>query len=295
MDGVCQVRSRQSFALHTKAFGSADSLLPAELQQSVVGPQYEARLLDRLPVQPTSAPSWEYIRHTSTTGTPGIVAEGEVKPELVFNTDKITVVAQKLAANTATSWESLQDWDVFVNYVTNELMRQVVNVENAELIAGDGTAGHLTGFLSTSGILTRAAGTDTPLDAVEEGIADLRVGAALAEANLFVVHPNTWSALRRVKDTQGRYLVDPDPTNAAGSQLRGVEVLPTTQIAAGTGALLDTRKAGYVVVREALSLRTGTSDDDFVRNLVRWISEERLALAVERPSAVCKVTGLPTA
>lgn len=33
------VRSRQSLALRTKAFSSTDSLLPAELQQSVVGPQ----------------------------------------------------------------------------------------------------------------------------------------------------------------------------------------------------------------------------------------------------------------
>ena len=88
-------------------------------------------------MQPTQAPSCEYIRHTSTTGTPAIVAEGAVKPELVFNTDTIVVAAQKLAAHTATSWESLQDWDVFVNYLTNELMRQVVNVENAELLAGE--------------------------------------------------------------------------------------------------------------------------------------------------------------
>ena len=48
-------------------------------------------------------------------------------------------------------------------------------------------------------------------------------------------------------------------------------------------------------MREALTLRTGTNDDDFTRNLVRWVAEERLALAVERPAAVCKITGLPTA
>jgi hypothetical protein len=60
------------------------------------------------------------------------------------------------------------------------------------------------------------------------------------------------------------------------------------------GALLDTRKLGFVVVRETLTLRTGTNTDDFTRNLQRWIAEERLALAVERPSAVCKITGLPT-
>ena len=71
-------------------------------------------------------------------------------------------------------------------------------------------------------------------------------------------------------------------------------MLPTTQLAAGTDVLLDTNKAGYVVVRESLTLRQGTSDDDFVGNVVRWVSEERLALAIERPAAVRKITGLPT-
>ena len=170
-------------------------------------------------MQAIDAPSLEYIRHTSTTGAPAIVAEGDVKPELVFNTDKVVATPEKIAAHTAVSWESLQDWDVFVNYLTNELTRQVVNVENAELLAGDGTTGHLTGFLSTSGILTHAVTTETSLDAVEESIAALRVGAALAEANLSVLHSNTWSAMRRTKDSQNRYLVTPDPTAEAVNQL----------------------------------------------------------------------------
>ena len=213
------VKTRSSFALRTKAFSTVDSLLPAQLQPFVVGPQYENRLLDHLQVQAIDAPSLEYIRHTSTTGAPAIVAEGDVKPELVFNTDKVVATPEKIAAHTAVSWESLQDWDVFVNYLTNELTGQVVNVENAEFLAGDGTTGHLTGFLSPSGILTHAVTTETSLDAVEESIAALRVGAALAEANLLVLHSNTWSAMRRTKDSQNRYLVTPDPTAEAVNQL----------------------------------------------------------------------------
>jgi hypothetical protein len=59
-------------------------------------------------------------------------------------------------------------------------------------------------------------------------------------------------------------------------------VLPTTQLAAGTGVLLDTRKFGRVLVREGLALRTGTDGSDLTHNLVRFVGEERLALAVER-------------
>lgn len=287
--------SQSSFAIKTKSFTTVDALLPSELQPTVVGPQHESRLLDRLPVLPTSAPSIEYIRHLSTTGVPAVTAEGAVKPELVLNTDRVIVACQKLACHAALSWETISDWDGFTSYFQAEIQRQIIDAENNELLNGDGTTGHLSGLLSTSGILTQAVGSNTPLDTVSLGIAALRTGAALANANLLVLHPNTWSALQRVKDTQGRYIVQTDPTVGAASSIWGVEVLPTTTIAAGVGALVDTRKMGYVVVRESLTLRTGTNADDFSRNLVRWVGEERLALAVERPAAVCKITGLPVA
>lgn len=287
--------SQSNFVIKTKSFSTVDPLLPPELQAEVIGPQHETRLLDRLPVLPTSAPSIEFLRHVSTTGTPAVTAEGAVKPELILNTDKVIVAMQKIACHSALSWESISDFDGFQSYFEAELQRQVIDTENAELLGGDGTTGHLTGLLSTSGILTQAVGSNTPLDTVSLAIAALRTGSALASANLLALHPNTWSALQRVKDTQGRYIVQPDPTLGAANTLWGVEVLPTTTIAAGVGALLDTRKFGYAVVRESLMLRTGTNADDFSRNLVRTVAEERLALAVERPAAVCKITGLPVA
>jgi hypothetical protein len=48
------------------------------------------------------------------------------------------------------------------------------------------------------------------------------------------------------------------------------------------------------VVREGLVVRQGLSEDDFVRNLLRWVCEERLNLAVERPLAVLRLENLPT-
>lgn len=62
----------------------------------------------------------------------------------------------------------------------------------------------------------------------------------------------------------------------------------------GVGTLLDSRKFGFIVVREALLLRSGTANDDFVTNVQRLICEERLEVAVERPAAVCKIIGLST-
>ena len=173
----------------------------------------------------------------------------------------------------------------------SELLRNVIDAENSQVLNSDGTAGTLTGLLSTSGVLTRAKGTDTALDAIEQGIADLRVGAALATANLLVLHPTTWSAVRRSKDSQARYLTTADPTKDVANTAWGVPVL-TTVLAAGTGLLLDTSKFGYVLVREQLVIQTGTNNDDFTRNISRWVAESRIGLAVERPAAVLKLTGL---
>jgi HK97 family phage major capsid protein len=289
--------SRQS--LQVKAFSSPDSLLPAQLYPVPIGPVHEGRLIERLPTMATTAPAVEYIRHSSTTGAAAVVAEGGLKPEIVMNTTPMTATAQKIAAHVGTSWEAISDWDNWTSYVQGELFRQVIDVENAELLAGDGTTGHLTGLLHTSGILTHDASADTgtnvtALDSVEKSIATLRTGAALAEPDLIVLHPLTWSALRRIKDNQGRFLTAPDPTADEAASIWGMPVLVTTQLAAGAGVLLDTTKFGRVLVREGLSLRTGSNNDDFTHNIVRFVAEERLSLAVERPAALLSITGLPT-
>jgi HK97 family phage major capsid protein len=243
----------------------------------------------------TEAPSIEYIRHTSTTGTPALVAEGAEKPELVMNTDKVVLPMEKVAAHVGIGWESISDFPAFLTYTTSELFREIVNVENLELLSGDGTAGHLTGILHTSGILAHATGSATALDSIESSIALLRNGPALAETNLAVISPTTWSAIRQSKDDQHRYLVTPNPLADTAKSIWGVEVLVTTQIADGTAALIDTSKIGRVYVREPLRLTMGWANDDFTRNVTRFIGEGRLNVAVERPAAVCTVTGLPTA
>jgi HK97 family phage major capsid protein len=116
----------------------------------------------------------------------------------------------------------------FLGYAQTEMTRQISDVENTQLLNGSGTGGNITGFLNTSGILTHTIASETALDAVEMSIAALRTGSALAEADLLVLNPATWSAMRRIKHTMGRYIVNVDPTQGAGDQLWGVRVLVTT-------------------------------------------------------------------
>jgi HK97 family phage major capsid protein len=293
--------SRQSFS--TKAFSTVDGLLPAQLDPNVLAQVHESRLLDRLPTQAITAPSYEILVHSSTTGAPAPTAEGALKPDVVLNVTPQILTAVKLAATFGISYETLQDFTNFVSYAQTEMLREIQDVENLQLLNGSGTAGNMTGFLHTSGILTHDATADatapsTVIDGIEKSITALRVGAALATADLLVLHPSTWSAIRRLKDSTGRYLfisADSDPTRAEADSIFNVPVLTTTQIAAGAGVLLDTTKFGRVLVREGISIHTGTSTDDFSRNITRFAIEERLVLAVERPAAVLSISNLPLA
>jgi hypothetical protein len=70
-------------------------------------------------------------------------------------------------------------------------------------------------------------------------------------------------------------------------------VLSTTANPVGRGLLLDMSKVGYVAVQEALSMRIGFTYDDFTRNIVRTVAEERLVLCVTRQAAARAISSLP--
>jgi HK97 family phage major capsid protein len=183
-------------------------------------------------------------------------------------------------------------------YALVDLQREVIAVENGEILAGDGTGTNMLGFYQTAGILSHDCSADTApgetvWDSIEKAIAQLRTGSALATPTLAVFHPDDWSSARRVKDGYQRYLVAPDPSSDQVNSCWGIEVVQTTSNPQGQALLIDTSKFGRVAIREPLGMFLGYSGDDFVRNLLRWACEERLVLCVERPAAVLVLKSLP--
>ncbi|WP_082939793.1 phage major capsid protein [Mycobacterium sp. 852014-50255_SCH5639931] len=286
--------------LRCKEVGFNDTVeaqIPPELAPWITKWVHEKRIIDRLPSVACTAPSYEIRRHVSTSGAAAIVGEGQPKPEVKLNLDNIVLPMLKLAAHSAESWETISDSDVFTQYLQQELPLRIVDVENQQVLYGLGTdSNELLGLANTPYILTHncAGSTGTEyLDDVEESIEEMRSAQALAEPDLFIVSPTSWSALRRIKDDLHRYILSADPSSAEAQTLWGVNVLVTTQCRPGDGFLLDTARFGKVIIREGITIRQGTAEDDFIRNLLRWVFEERLNIGVERPSAVLMLSNLP--
>ena len=297
-----KARRGESVNLETRApgFASGVDLLPPELYPIPTFPIHENRLLNKLPGYALDAPSLEYVQVNTVSGSAAIVGEGAVKPEIQLPATKLICTALKLAVHAGISWECMVDYEAFSQAVRTELMRQVVDLENAELWGGDPAAGGLNSLTKTAGILTFTAtggGGPNPewYSDIAGAIAHLRCGAALAEPDLILLHPNTFASVRAAKDGYGRFLASVDPSADQADSVWGVDALVSTAFTPGEAVLVDTSKVGRVCVRESLTLRIGYSNDDFVRNIIRSVCEERLNFAIERPAAICHMTNLPTA
>jgi HK97 family phage major capsid protein len=240
-------------------------------------------------------PSASFLQHTGNTNPAAAVGESQPKPDVGMQLAEQTVKPVKIAALASVSMEALMDYQSFADWIPLELTRALINAETNQIVNGDGTGANMTGILNTSGLLTRAQGGDTPIDAIQKAFNDLRTGAAFGTADLIALHPTTWNAIRRQKTTFNSYILSPDPSTGQVESLFGVTVVVNTFIPAGTAIVFDTTQAVLAWTRLGMVMQVNQfGDTEWTNNLVSFRVEERVNIGVRRPSAVVTVTGLPT-
>lgn len=77
-------------------------------------------------------------------------APGALNPSIGLVSEKVEAKAVKIAGICSVEDESLEDFPDFAQVVSIELQNAVIDAENAELLAGDGTTGHMARLLTTS-------------------------------------------------------------------------------------------------------------------------------------------------
>jgi hypothetical protein len=283
--------------------GLTPNLLPPIQQPGPYGwyglPYENTRVANYIPNVAMEGGGIAFFSHVSNGVEAAYVAEGASKPDLTPVIKENYVKPAKVAGRILLTHEIVQDaGDAFSQNLVADLARSVYNSENSLLLNGTTGANGFNGINQLSGTITRTIGTDSPLDCLSKAFQDLRTN--FFQPDLCIVHPGTMGALRRVKDTQNRYLLEsnsgPRGVDQTSDQesLWGVPVVQTTQQAAGTAAVLSVQSGAAVIyVRESLS----TFYDPYSlasTNVYQYIAESRLALASPRPGAINIVSGLPT-
>jgi HK97 family phage major capsid protein len=239
-----------------------------------------------------------YMVETLFTNAAAPVLEGAAKPESALAFDQKTDPVSKIAHWLPVTEELLEDVAAIASYINARLTLGVQLAEEDQLLNGNGTPPNLLGILNRVGLATavaRNAGATPPetnADAIARQIAAI-AATAFVYPDGIVMHPTNLFTTLTSKDSSGQYY-GPGPFSALPTAtIWGLPVAPTPSIVAGTALVGAFSTQAQVFRKGGIRVEASNSHQDFfIKNLVAIRAEERLALAVYRPGAFGKVTGL---
>lgn len=219
--------------------------------------------------------------------SPGSI-ENVVKAEsnITFTSAEATVIT--LAHFILVSRQVLDDAPMLQSYIDNRLMYGLKLEEEDEILNGDGTSGKLDGLVNQAQTFTRGATGDTALDTLRKACTQAQVSEYTV--NTFVLNPADWEQIELLKDNENRYLIG-NPNSMMGPTVWAKNVIVTNSIAENTFlAAAVSPESMMLWDRQMASIEMSREDsDNFRRNMVTILAEERLALTVFRPQAL--ITG----
>lgn len=258
---------------------------------------------DLMPNTTTTSNTVRAVVESTATNAAATVAEGDAKPSSTLNYTVVDEPVRKIANYIKVSDEMLDDLPYIQGQVQGRLALFVQLQEEAQLLTGDGIGQNLVGILNRSGLTAaQAKGTDSVAVAVHKEITKVRV-ASFLDPDAIVMHPNDWEGAALEQDANGQFygpgpFAGPYGNNQPGGgtysgNYWGLRVV-VTQAQTQNTALVGAFGLGAEVVRRTgvTVTMTNSDQDDFIRNLVTILAEERVGLRVIRPAAFGTVTGV---
>ncbi|CAK8737106.1 hypothetical protein SODG_002790 [Sodalis praecaptivus] len=240
-----------------------------------------------------SSNSLEYMKEKLFTNSAAPVKEKAQKPEsdLTFEKQSTTVIT--VAHWVQASRQVMDDAPMLQSYVNNRLLYGLALVEENQLLNGDGTADNLTGInhVATAYDTTLNASGDTRADQIAHAI--YQVSESEFNASGIILHPRDWHTIALLKDNEGRYIFG-GPQAFTSNIMWGLPVVPTRAQTQGTFTVGAFDLASQVWDRMDAAIEISREDrDNFVKNMLTILCEERLALAHYRPQALIKGSFTP--
>lgn len=239
----------------------------------------------------TQSNSIEYVRETGFTNNADVVAENPTDPkpesDLSFEMDSAPVAT--IAHWIQASKQVLSDVSMLQAYIDGRLRYGLRLKEEAQLLKGSGTGLNIDGLFTQASAYANPGVTITDETAIDRlRIAMLQVQLAEYPADGLVLNPIDWATIELTKDTQSRYLFA-NPQGLAGPNLWGMPVVTTQSLDPSEFLTGSFQLGAQGWDREDASVIISTEDrDNFVKNMVTILAEERIALTVYRPEAFVK-------
>lgn len=291
--GQTQPRGRvdfQSKAVITSTVGTAAGNAGAAVNQTrlpgiLTPPERRMTVRDLITPGRMDGNTLEYVKETGFTNNAAPVAEGAAKPQSDIKFELISTTAKVIAHHAKASRQILDDVAQLASYIDGRLRYGLAFKEEGQLLNGDGTGQNLLGIVPQATAYSAPITLTSPTSIDMMRLAMLQAALAEYPATGHVMHPSDWAWVETLKDTTGRYIIG-NPQGSIAPTLWGLPVVATQAMEIDkflTGAF---RLGAQVFDRWLARVEIATeNEDDFIKNLITMLCEERLALAVYRPEA----------
>lgn len=254
------------------------------------------RIRDLLTVIPVQSDSVKYAKQSVRTNAAKIVAEGTAKPYSQYAWIDATANIETIAHLSKMTLQAIADAPRLVAEVESEMRFGLAFAEEAEILNGDGTTGHLSGLIDNATAYAVPAGVTTaniltPVDKLRVAILQIHLQYAAPDGHVLnPVDMANIELLRRDPDKGGGYLFGNPDAGGDIARLWRLPVVESASMAVGTFLTGAFKYSTSLYDRDGVSVLISTeNDDDFEKNKATMRCESRLGLAVRRPFAL--VTG----
>jgi HK97 family phage major capsid protein len=269
----------------------ADATVPPDRKPGVVPGASNMLTIEALYNSlPTSSNAIEFTKENAFTNNAAEAAEGAQKAESALTFTLVNMPISTVAHWIKISRQLAMDNRALAAYVDTRMRYGVNRKVEVQLVAGDGTAPNISGFLDT-GNFTAHGYADLALGStlkkftlIRKVVADLWNAGYMA--NAVVLNAADWATMETeamVSTSTGVAIA----YDAQGPRLWGLRVIQSVGMTADNFAVGDFTQHGTIYNREGVVVDMSESDsDNFTKNLITLRAERRLALATEVPAAV---------
>lgn len=265
---------------------SGTTVFPQQNQAIISGDFKPLTIRQLLRSVPVSSNAVYSLREASWTNNAAEVSQGAAKPESALTMEQYNVTIQTVAHFIKVTNQLLADAPAVMAYIDTRLRDGLAQRIDAQLLNGNGTSPNLSGITDSGNYTAYTATSDDLLfDAINRAKYALWAKGYMPDA--VIVNPADWGAAERTREGAGTgmYLAGLPGTNSAMNPF-GVRIVLSNNMTAGKFAIGAFDQAAVVYNRSGAVVEMGYVNADFTNNVVTLRAEERLALAVEKPSAI---------
>jgi HK97 family phage major capsid protein len=285
---------RSLFGLGLKDIVGLSGLLPEAQAAIASGPRALIGVRTLVPQGRTTAGAVSYLRETAFTNAAAPVAEGAAKPKSDKTFAPITAPVEVIATYFKASRQAYEDVAGLSAQIESNGIYGVAAAEDNQLLNGTGVSPQLTGFLKNAVVApappatTPPAPANTLLDAIGLAVFDLAAKGYTPDGA--VVNPADYGKLAMYKNSTGNYLFANPIDYSAVPRIWGVRVVQSSKMAAGGGLVGAFQGNSLLLDREEVNVQVAAqNEDDFIKNMLTILIEERLVLLIYNSAAFEKI------